>query len=110
MDSSNFPPLADQPEEQEEQEDAVEVSSAVLNVMSVGAEQDLTLGQYLELALCCLSTVVGELSDELERVDDMDPKELMAALMTTIAKLEISYDIIADIDLDPEEEGEDNED
>lgn len=107
MDSSNFPPLADRPEEQEE---GVEVSSTVLNVMSVAAEQDLTLGQYLELALCCLSTVVGELSDELERVDDMDPKELMAALMATIAKLEISYDIIADIDLDPKEEGEDNED
>ena len=109
MDSRNFPALADQPEEQEE---GGEVSARVLRVMSVASDVCLTLGQYLELAQICLSTVSDELADELHTAEAMnnDTYVDLISLMEVISRLEVACDIIAKIYLDPEEEGEDNED
>jgi len=106
MDSRNFPPLADRLEEQEE---GGEVSAGVLRVMSVASDVSLTLGQYLELAQICLNTVGDELVDELHTAEGVNYVDLIP-LMEVISRLEVACDIIAQIDLDPEEEGEDNED
>lgn len=108
MDSRNFPSLADQPEEQEEGGD---VSAEVLRVMSFASDVCLTLNQYLELAQICLNTVGDDLADEkvLYTAEAMNYVDLIS-LMEVISRLEVACDIIAQIDLDPEEEGEDNED
>jgi len=101
----DFPPLAERPDELEPEddldlEDGDEISPAVLDVLSVASERGLNISETLELAQCCLASVVNRLCEQTEAL----PQDEVVELWLAIGRLESATDILDSVEI--EEGGE----
>jgi hypothetical protein len=98
----DFPPLAERPDELESEEDLdlEEISPVVLDVLSVASERGLNISETLELAQCCLASVVNRLCEQTEAL----PQDEVVELWMAIGRLEAASDILDSVEI--EEEGE----
>lgn len=104
---SDFPPLAERPDNLESQdrddqqeEDAL-VSPIVLDVLSVASERGLSIAEMLELAQCCVLDVIGSLCDATDLTGL--PEDEKIGTWLAIGRLEAASDILDSVGVGEEE-------
>ena len=102
-----FAPLADRPPFDEQQDDELHEgpTQPVADVLTFAAEQGLSVTDFVELALCSIEAVSGELFAEVEADGEVDP-----TTAATLERLQIAAQILSDVSLfDDDEDGEEGD-
>ena len=106
MESCNFPPLADRPGDQDDELDTDDLSPQVLNVLAVIQEHGLSLDELQQVAVCCMSTLMGELHMGMNE-GPADPK-VFEDVISVITRIEVAIETLESVEFrDGEVETED---
>lgn len=99
MDTCNFPPLADRPDDLDGNDEFL-LSPKVLNLLSVVQEHGLTLGELQQLASCVISSITSSLHDSLEDGGEISVSSFFN-MAECISRLDVAVETLESVDFSP---------